>query len=123
MLNKSNLAMLRQRLRTAIVAMGGRRVTITRPKLDANGVPEGEPKVIGCALGLRYERGTNATLIMDIPGMVARLDTPRILFAACGGDERKIKKGDIIAYGDEKWRVLSVGAYADLCLDAVVEAA
>ena len=49
---------------------------------DANGVPIGGAQKVGCVYGVRYERGQTANVLVDIPGVIARMDAPRLCCAS-----------------------------------------
>ena len=64
--------------RRALAAYGAFCLPFLRVKRDANGVPIGGAQKIGCVYGVRYERGQTANVLVDIPGVIARMDAPRL---------------------------------------------
>ena len=64
--------------RRALAAYGAVCVPVWRVQRDANGVPIGGAQKIGCVYGVRYERGQTANVLVDIPGVIARMDAPEL---------------------------------------------
>ena len=67
--------------RRALAAYGAVCVPVWRVQRDANGVLIGGAQKIGCVYGVRYERGQTANVLVDIPGVIARMDAPRLCCA------------------------------------------
>lgn len=84
--------------RHALAAYGAVCVPVWRVHRDANGVPIGGAQKIGCVYGVRYERGQTANVLVDIPGVIARMDGQD---GACAPDHHRILRlaGQEAAHG------------------------
>ncbi len=106
--------------RRALAAYGAKTCPVYRAPRDANGVPSGSAAQIGCVYGVRYERGQTANVLVDVPGVVARLDALRLCCALCGC-ARELQEGDVIKYGEEWYAVLRVDVQMDILADVVLQ--
>lgn len=106
--------------RRALAVYGAKQCPVYRTEHDANGVPIGPAEQIGCVYGVRYERGQTANVLVDVPGVVARLDAPRLCCALCGC-ARELQEGDVIQYGGEWYAVLRVDVQMDILADVVLQ--
>lgn len=105
--------------RRALAAYGAKPCPVYRQEKDANGVPTGAAEQIGCVYGVRYERGQTANVLVDIPGVIARMDAPRLCCALCGC-ARALQAGDMIRYGSEWNAVLRADVQMDILADVVL---
>lgn len=95
----------------ALAQAGGKWTPCYRQAMDANGVPEGEPKRIGCLLGKTYSKGLASALRVDIPGVIATKDVTRfegVLAAGCSTP----RVGDTLGIGGARIAILTVNADA-----------
>lgn len=106
--------------RRALAAYGAKQCPVYRTPRDANGVSTGPAEQIGCVYGVCYERGQTANVLVDVPGVVARLDAPRLCCALCGC-ARELQEGDVIQYGGEWYAVLRVDVQMDILADVVLQ--
>ncbi|MFR5787116.1 MAG: hypothetical protein ACLUHE_08390 [Christensenellales bacterium] len=56
--------------------------------------------------GVRYERGQTANVLVDIPGVIARMDAPR-LCCALGDTARSLQEGDGLNIAGRWYAVLA----------------
>lgn len=93
---------------------------VYRTDADANGVQIGPARCIGCVYGVRYERGQVANVLVDIPGIVARRDTPRLLCSVTGC-ARDVRAGDVLCYRGQWYEALSCEVQMGIVLDVVIQ--
>lgn len=105
--------------RRALAAYGAKPCPVYRQERDANGVPIGTAAQIGCVYGVYYERGQTANVLVDIPGVIARTDAPRLCCALCGC-ARTLQAGDMIRYGGEWYDVLRANVQMDILTDVIL---
>lgn len=105
--------------RKALHAYGAKCCPVYRVEKDANGVATGEESWIGCVYGVLYRRGQTANSLIDIPGVVVRMDEPRISCAVSGCIKR-VTAGDVIRYGDAWYTVQHVDVQMDIVADIVI---
>lgn len=106
--------------RRALAVYGAKQCPVYRTEHDANGVPIGPAEQIGCVYGVRYERGQTANVLVDVPGVVARLDAPRLCCALCGC-VRDLQVGDRIQCQGEWYSVLHTDIQMDILCDVVLQ--
>lgn len=106
--------------RRALAAYGAESCPVYRQEKDANGVPVGSAENIGCVYGVRYERGQTANVLVDVPGVVARMDAPRLCCALCGC-ARDLQEGDMIRCKGEWYDVLHVDVQMGILVDVVLQ--
>ena len=104
----------------ALREYGARCCPVYREEKDANGVPTGNAAKIGCVYGIRYERGQTANVLADIPGVVARVDAPRIS-CAITGCAKQLKAGDLICYDGVWYSVVLANVQMDILTDVVLK--
>lgn len=105
--------------RRALAAYGAKPCPVYRQEKDANGVPVGPAEQVGCVYGVRYERGQTANVLVDVPGVIARTDAPRLCCALCGC-ARALQAGDAIRYGGAWYAVLRADVQMDILCDVVL---
>lgn len=107
-------------LQQALAIAGAVCMPVYRVPVDANGVATGPAACIGCVYGVRYERGQVANVLIDIPGVVARRDTPRLLcsFTGCARD---VRAGDVLCYKAQWYEALSCEIQMGITLDVVIQ--
>ena len=93
---------------------------VWRVQRDANGVPIGGAQKIGCVYGVRYERGQTAHVLVDIPGVIARMDAPR-LCCALGDTARSLQEGDGLNIAGRWYTVLHADAQMGILCDVVLK--
>ncbi len=93
---------------------------VWRVQRDANGVPIGGAQKIGCVYGVRYERGQTANVLVDIPGVIARMDAPR-LCCALGDTARSLQEGDGLNIAGRWYTVLHADAQMGILCDVVLK--
>lgn len=120
MMSRNVLRQAEAIFRRALAVYGAMSCPVYRTEHDANGVPIGTAEQIGCVYGVRYERGQTANVLVDVPGVVARLDAPRLCCALCGC-ARELRDGDVIQYGGEWYAVLRVDVQMDILADVVLQ--
>lgn len=106
--------------RRALAAYGAKACPVYRTPRDANGVQAGPAEQIGCVYGVRYERGQTANVLVDVPGVVARLDAPRLCCALCGC-ARELQEDDVIQCNGEWYAVVRVDVQMDILADVVLQ--
>mgnify|MGYP000565064346 CR=1 FL=1 len=106
--------------RRALAAYGAVCVPVWRVQRDANGVPIGGAQKIGCVYGVRYERGQTANVLVDIPGVIARMDAPR-LCCALGDTARSLQEGDGLTITGRWYTVLRADVQMGILCDVVLK--
>ena len=106
--------------RRALAAYGAVCVPVWRVQRDANGVPIGGAQKIGCVYGVRYERGQTANVLVDIPGVIARMDAPR-LCCALGDTARSLQEGDGLNITGRWYTVLRADVQMGILCDVVLK--
>lgn len=106
--------------RRALGACGAVCVPVWRVRRDANGVPIGSAEQIGCVVGLRYERGQTANVLVDIPGVIVRLDAPR-LCCALSETARNLQEGDGVKIAGRWYTVLRADVQMNILCDVVLK--
>lgn len=90
-----NQQVLRTQLFRALAQAGARLTPVQRQEVDLNGVPQGEPQVIGCLYGLDYRsQGVGGGLHIDLPGVIIGGDNTRRYVAV-------LKQGEPPRQGDK----------------------
>ena len=74
----------------------------------------------GCVYGVRYERGQTANVLVDIPGVIARMDAPR-LCCALGDTARSLQEGDGLNIAGRWYTVLHADAQMGILCDVVLK--
>lgn len=120
MMSKNVLRQADAIFRRALAAYGAKACPVYRTPRDANGVPDGPAEQIGCVYGVRYERGQTANVLVDVPGVVARMDAPRLCCALCGC-ARELQEGDVIRCNDGWYAVLRVDVQMDILADVILQ--
>ena len=105
--------------RRALAAYGAQACPVYREKRDVNGAADGPPQRIGCVYGVRYDRGRTDNVVVDLPGVVARTETPHFCCALCGC-ARDLRIGDAIAYDGTWYSVLDVQIEMGILADVTV---
>lgn len=106
--------------RRALAAYGAVCVPVWRVQRDANGVPIGGAQKIGCVYGVRYERGQTANVLVDIPGVIARMDAPR-LCCTLGDTARSLQEGDGLNITGRWYTVLRADVQMGILCDVVLK--
>ena len=106
--------------RHALAAYGAACVPVWRVQRDANGVPIGGAQKVGCVYGVRYERGQTANVLVDIPGVIARMDAPR-LCCALGDTARSLQEGDGLTITGRWYTVLRADVQMGILCDVVLK--
>ena len=106
--------------RRALAAYGAVCVPVWRVQRDANGVPIGGAQKIGCVYGVRYERGQTANVLVDIPGVIARMDAPR-LCCARSDTARSLQEGDGLNIAGRWYTVLRADVQMGILCDVVLK--
>lgn len=106
--------------RRALAAYGAACVPVWRVQRDANGVPIGGAQKVGCVYGVRYERGQTANVLVDIPGVIARMDAPR-LCCALGDTARSLQEGDGLTITGRWYTVLRADVQMGILCDVVLK--
>ena len=106
--------------RRALAAYGAACVPVWRVQRDANGVPLGGAQKVGCVYGVRYERGQTANVLVDIPGVIARMDAPR-LCCALGDTARSLQEGDGLTITGRWYTVLCADVQMGILCDVVLK--
>ena len=104
----------------ALREFGAKCCPVYREEKDANGVPTGKVTKLGCIYGIRYERGQTANVLTDIPGVIARVDAPRISCTVTGC-ARQLAAGDLIDYGGVFYSVVQASVQMDILTDVVLK--
>lgn len=104
----------------ALAAYGASCCPVYRQERDANSVAVGPPTKIGCVYGVRYERGQTANVLVDIPGVIARMDAQR-LCCALSGCARELAAGDMICCKGVWYTVLSADVQMEILCDIVLK--
>ena len=107
-------------LQQALAIAGACCMPVYRVPADANGVATGPAACIGCLYGVRYERGQIANVLIDIPGIVLRRDTPRLLCSVTGC-ARELRAGDVLCYRGQWYEALSCEIQMGITLDIVIK--
>lgn len=107
-------------LQQALAIAGAVCMPVYRVDADANGVQIGPAQCIGCVYGVKYERGQIANVLIDIPGIVARRDTPRLLCSVTGC-ARELRAGDVLCYKSQWYEALSCEIQMGITLDVVIQ--
>ena len=69
-MNGFQKALLRRQVMTALHRMEAMRYTILRPQLDANGMHQGMPEIVGVLYGVRWRKSSGMrSLLIAIPGI------------------------------------------------------
>jgi len=69
---------------------------------------------------VRYERGQTANVLVDIPGVIARLDAPR-LCCALGDTARSLQEGDGLNIAGRWYTVLRADVQMGILCDVVLK--
>ena len=95
-------------------------VPVYRIPKDENGVATGAAQKIGCLYGTRYERGQTANMLVDIPGVVARIDAPRLL---CLWNSKVValQAGDLLNVSGLWYEAVASSVQLGLVLDVVLK--
>ncbi len=112
----------RRQLYVALTACGAKRCRLMRQSVDANGVPQGEPVLASCLLGVTYrENGNGGGIAIDLPGITLR-NTPHLCFVGLLSMGRCAPKvGDVLMIGNEARKVLLVETHADVLYELTLE--
>ena len=104
----------------ALRLAGAQCVPVYRIPKDENGVATDAAQKVGCLYGTKYERGQTANMLVDIPGVVARVDAPRLL---CLWNEKVVplQVGDLLCVGGSWYEVITSGLQMGLVLDVVMK--
>lgn len=109
-----------QQIARALFRAGAQWAPVFRKERDANGMPTGKETRIGCILGMRYTKGSAATIRIDVPGTILRTDVPRfegILAHGCPG----VQKGDEICLAGTRMTVMDAQAVDGLYWILILE--
>lgn len=112
----------RRQLYAALTACGAKRCRLMRQSVDANGVPQGEPVLASCLLGISYrENRSGGGVAIDLPGITLR-NTPQLRFIGLLSMGRCApQSGDVLMIGNEARKVLMVETHADVLFELTLE--
>ncbi len=120
MMSQNVLRQARSIFNRALNTYGAICCPVYRQEKDANGVPTGPARQIGCVYGVRYERWQTANVLTDIPGVIARADAPR-LCCSLSGCARELAVGDVILCKGAWYSVLRADVQMDILCDIVLK--
>ena len=119
-MNQTTIHVHYRQLLRALRLAGALCVPVWRIPKDENGVATGAAQKIGCLYGTRYERGQTANMLVDIPGVIARVDAPRLL---CLYSSKVVvpRAGDLLCIGGVWYEAVSVSVQMGLVMDVVLK--